>query len=99
LEELPFTQGGQLPQQVDPKKAWAETYLAHEPVEINKASRRVLLKVPGIGPKAVQRILVDRRKEKLRGVSDLRRLGIIPKRAAPYILMDGRRPGYQLKLF
>ncbi len=99
LEELPFDQLGRLPEKVDPKRAWAELHLAQEPVEINQAPRQVLLKIPGIGPRTVQRILDRRRKTRFRQVGDLRRIGVIPKRAAPYLLLDGRRPAYQMELF
>ena len=99
LEELPFASTGNLPLDVDPKVAWAQTNLAESPVEINRADRQTLLRVPGIGPKGVEAVLAARRRGKLRDLRDLRALGIITKRAAPYILLDGKQPARQLALF
>jgi len=58
-----------------------------------------LLRVPGIGPRTVDVILRERRKSRLRDLTDLRKLGIIASRAAPFVLLDGRRPPYQLPLW
>jgi predicted DNA-binding helix-hairpin-helix protein len=99
-EELPFTADGSLPQQVDPKWAWAEEHLGQAPVEINTASRNDLLRIPGIGVKGVSRIMAARRKGKLRSLDDLRALGIVNvRRAMPYVLLDGQQPGDQPRLF
>jgi predicted DNA-binding helix-hairpin-helix protein len=98
-EELPFDPGGNLPLGSDPKLAWARHHLPHIPIEVNTASRRELLRVPGIGPKSVDRVLTARRQGKLRDLSDLGKLGIATKRTAPFILLDGRRPPRQLSLW
>ena len=42
LEDLPFDQQGQLPRRVDPKLAWAEAHLSHEPVEVNNAAAKMV---------------------------------------------------------
>jgi predicted DNA-binding helix-hairpin-helix protein len=99
VEELPFDAGGNLPLESDPKLAWARRHLTGAPVEVNTADRRDLLRVPGIGPKGVERILRERRRGQLRELSDLRRLGIIAMRAAPFVLLDGHRPSHQLPLW
>jgi predicted DNA-binding helix-hairpin-helix protein len=98
-EELPFDPGGNLPLESDPKLAWARRYLPQAPVEVNTAGRQELLRVPGIGPKGANRILVARRQGKLRHLSDLGKLGIVTKRTAPFVLLDGRRPPRQLSLW
>ncbi|MEA3338531.1 MAG: radical SAM protein [Chloroflexota bacterium] len=98
VEELPFDTGGNLPLESDPKLAWAQRHLAHTPVEVNTAGRRDLLRVPGIGPKGVERILRERRRGRLRTLTDLRKLRVVARRAAPFILLDGRRPARQLRL-
>jgi len=98
LEEMPFDSHGNLSPHEDPKLAWARTNLLHDPVELNKAGRRQLLRVPGIGPKSADAILRARRRGTLRGLSDLRSLGISQGRVAPFILLDGRRPAHQLRL-
>jgi predicted DNA-binding helix-hairpin-helix protein len=97
FEELPFD-GGLLPRGVTPKQAWAERHL-HEPVEVNRAPRERLLRVPGIGPRAADRIVEARRTTKLRELTELRRLGVQTSWAAPYVLLDGRTPARQLALF
>ena len=99
LEDLPFRQDGRLPLEVDPKLAYARTNLEGRPVEINRAEREELLRVPGVGPKAASAILEARRKQgRLRDLAQLRRLGVLAERAAPYVLLDGRQPEQQLKL-
>jgi predicted DNA-binding helix-hairpin-helix protein len=99
VEELPFGPGGNLPLENDPKLAWANQHLSHTPIELNTAARRDLLRVPGIGPIGANRVLRERRRGRLRDLADLRKLGISPKRAAPFILLGGRRPPHQLALW
>ncbi len=99
LEELPFEGQGDLPLDEDPKLAWAIRNLAHQPVEVNTASRRDLLRVPGFGPKGVSIILRARRGGKLTSLSHLTKLGLRPGRAKPFILLNGRAPARQLRLF
>jgi predicted DNA-binding helix-hairpin-helix protein len=96
LEDLPFEGTGDLPLDNDPKTAWAKTHLIHHPVEINRASRSELLRIPGIGPKGANVILAARRQRRLKDVSTLGKLGILAKKATPYILLDGKRPERQL---
>ncbi len=98
LEDLPFTQLGNLPLAVDPKLAWAAANLRETPIELNRADRRTLLRVPGIGLRGAQAILLARRKGTLREMRDLKSLGVLAARAAPFILLDGRRPPQQLSL-
>lgn len=99
-EELPFDPAtGNLPQQMDPKLAWANQHLAQSPVEINFASPRALLRIPGIGPKGVQAIISSRKQRTLKDLSNLHKLGIDASRAAPFILLNGKRPAYQAALF
>lgn len=99
LEELPFDREGNLPRELDPKLAWAKEHLSHDPVEVNLASREELLRVPGIGPKGAEIILRNRVHGRLSDLKDLRNLGISTKRVAPFILLGGKRPTYQLPLF
>ena len=99
LEEMPFSRDGNLPLSTDPKLAWAQSNLSEQPVEINRAGKRDLLRVPGIGLKGAEAILSARRIRKLRDLSSLRRLGVIAERAAPYVLLDGRRAAHQPALF
>jgi len=99
LEEMPFAQDGNLPLPTDPKLAWAQQNLKEKPLEINKAGRLELLRIPGIGPKHADAILQARRTSRLRDLTALRKLGIVVARAAPFLLFDGRRSESQLTLF
>ena len=98
LEEMPFTPDGRLPLDKDPKLAWAEVQLRDAPVELNRAAREELLRVPGIGPKGAATILNARRRGTIREVNDLQVMGLHTKRLRPFVLLDGQRPEYQLPL-
>lgn len=99
FEELPFAPNGNLPLDVDPKQAWAETHLRDAPVELNGATRDELLRVPGIGPRHADAILTARRQDAIRDLSALRRLGVRDvAKLAPYVLVNGRAPAQQLSL-
>ena len=99
LEDLPFTSDENLPLHTDPKVAWAQINLTQSPVEINRADRRELMRVPGIGHKGADAILSARKIRQLRDLSTLKRLGVIAERAAPYILLNGRRADVQTSMF
>lgn len=99
FEEMPFDPHGNLPLQVDPKLAWARETLLQTPVEVNQADFSELLRVPGIGPRGARSILNARQRHRLRRLEDLRALGIITGRAAPFLLINGKRPPLQLSLF
>ncbi|MFO8037260.1 MAG: hypothetical protein R6U57_11600 [Anaerolineales bacterium] len=99
LEELPFEGRGDLPLDRDPKLAWAKIHLAHQPLEINTAPREMLLRVPGIGPKGVEKILYARRGSTIQQLSQLKALGINTQRSKPFILLNGKAPAQQLALF
>ena len=99
FDELVFDDDGNLPADADPKLVWARRHLSHSPVEINQAERRELLRVPGIGPVGVERILRARKLGRLRALNDLHKLGVVTKRVAPFVLLDGRRPTHQLRLW
>jgi len=95
-DELIFEDDGNLPTEEDPKLVWARHHLTHAPVEVNQADRYALLRVPGIGPVGAEQILRARRWGRLRELDDLKKIGVLAKRAAPFILLDGRRPTHQL---
>ena len=99
LEELPFDSTGKLPVNVDPKIAWAQSHLIENPVEINKASLSELLHIPGIGPRSARAILNARNRGKIRSLAELRKIGVNPGRAVPYILLEGFQPARQLALW
>lgn len=95
LGELPFNHDGQLPLEIDPKVAWAKINLSEKPVDINKADKDALLRVPGIGPKSVRLILSTRRVKKLMTPDELYSFGVNMKRAAPFIILNGKNLPYQ----
>lgn len=99
IEELPLDKAGNLPLHTDPKLAWANTHLSEHPVEINKADRYRLLRIPGIGPKSASVIINHRRQGHLRYLSDLGKLGVNASKVAPFILINGVRPSHQPSLF
>lgn len=96
MEELPFDQHGNLPLHTDPKTIWAQAHLAELPVELNIAEKHDLIRIPGIGQITADRIVSARKERKLTRIQQLKQLGINPKRAAPFILLSGKRPEYQM---
>jgi putative DNA modification/repair radical SAM protein len=90
LDELPFDEQGNLPRDVDPKLAWALRHPERFPVEVTKAEREELLRVPGIGPETAERIVKARKEGTLLTAEDLQRLGVRLKRAAPFLTLRGK---------
>jgi predicted DNA-binding helix-hairpin-helix protein len=97
--ELPFDDNDLLPRDQTPKQAWADNHPELFPVEINRAPRQSLLRVPGIGPQSAHKIIAARRQTTLRDLGQLQRLGVTTKWAAPFIVLDGKRPSFQLALW
>ena len=81
---------------LDPKCDWALRHLDTFPVEINRASYQTLLRVPGIGYKSAQRIVAARRDTALT-YDDLKKIGVVLKRALYFITCSGRMM-YRTKL-
>jgi putative DNA modification/repair radical SAM protein len=77
--------------QIDPKLAWALQHRERFPVDINRAAREALLRVPGLGVRAVKRILAARRNRTVR-LDDLQRLRVPLRRVLPFIVIPGHRP-------
>lgn len=74
---------------IDPKADWALQNLDKFPIEINTASKADLLRIPGVGPTSVQRILRARRSAKL-DFADIKRMGVVMKRAQYFITCNGK---------
>lgn len=74
---------------IDPKCDWALQHLGEFPVEINKAAKTQLLRIPGVGPRSVERILRARRSTLL-DFKDIARMGVVMKRARYFITCNGR---------
>lgn len=74
---------------LDPKCDWALRHLEYFPVEINRASYQTLLRVPGIGYKSAERIVKARKMNKLT-FDDLKKIGVVLKRALYFITCSGK---------
>jgi len=85
------TATGMLPLDIDPKLAWALKFREHFPVDVNRASREMLWRVPGLGTKAVKSILAARRWRRLR-LDDVARLTVSIARIRPFIIAEDWRP-------
>ena len=82
---------GMLDLALDPKLAWALRNRARFPVDVNKADRELLLRVPGLGKRSVARILATRRHRTLR-LGDLGRLAASLKKLRPFVVTVDHRP-------
>jgi predicted DNA-binding helix-hairpin-helix protein len=90
-KELFVRPDGMLDLQIDPKLAWALQHREWFPVDINRAPREALLRVPGLGVKAVKRIVAARRTRTIR-LEDLQRLRAPLARVLPFVLAPGHVP-------
>jgi putative DNA modification/repair radical SAM protein len=82
---------GMLPLDIDPKLAWALKFRDRFPVDVNRAPREALLRVPGLGVKAVDAILASRRWRKLR-LADVARLTASVAKVRPFLIAEDWRP-------
>ena len=82
---------GMLPLDIDPKLAWALKFRDRFPVDVNRAPREMLWRIPGLGTKAVARILSARRWRRLR-LDDIARLTVSVAKVRPFIVTDDWRP-------
>jgi putative DNA modification/repair radical SAM protein len=83
--------GGMLDLAIDPKLAWALRNRSRFPMNVNTAAREELLRIPGLGQKTVERIIVARRHRTLR-LDDLARLSAAIRRARPFIIAADYAP-------
>jgi predicted DNA-binding helix-hairpin-helix protein len=88
-DELPYSQDGDLPLHLDPKLAWALAHPERFPIELNTADQELLLRVPGLGPLSVRRILRLRHEHRFRDPAHLKGLGGALNRARDFITLDG----------
>jgi predicted DNA-binding helix-hairpin-helix protein len=104
VDELTFGADGNLPLDHDPKTAWALAHPERFPLELTRAPLELLLRVPGVGPRAARALVQARRHTTPRDLRDLRRLGVDAVRAGHYLAVRGRRLApapapHQLRLF
>ncbi|UJB14736.1 putative DNA modification/repair radical SAM protein [Xanthomonas translucens] len=96
VEEIaPEAASGMLDLDVDPKLAWALRHPERFPVDVNTAAREMLLRVPGLGTRNVERLLLARRHARLR-VEDLARLRMPMKKVLPFVSVVDHHPRRRL---
>ena len=97
---LAYDDNGFLPHDDDPKQAIAVHSLDAYPLDVNLATTEQLLRVPGVGPTSATRILKNRRAHSIDNWRDLQAMGVVRKRAWPFLRFPGHRPprAKQLKL-
>jgi putative DNA modification/repair radical SAM protein len=83
---------GMLDLGMDPKLAWALANRHWFPVDVNRADREALLRIPGLGVKSVNKLLGVRRYKRIR-LEDLRRLSGSVKPLMPFVICEDWRPG------
>ena len=89
--ELTTREAPDLDLSIDPKLAWALRNRGSFPVDLNRASRAELLRIPGVGVRSVDRILKARRWRRIR-FDDLARLRVSLSRALPFVVTDDHTP-------
>ena len=94
--EMPVGADGNLPLDMDPKLAWARANRDRFPVDINRAPREVLLRIPGLGVKSVDRVITARRHRRLR-LQDLARLRLSIAKLAPFVIAADHVPSRSLE--
>ncbi|MGB2865144.1 MAG: radical SAM protein [Sedimentisphaerales bacterium] len=83
--DIIFENDGNLSLAMDPKHAWALRHPEYFPLNINKASKFSLLRVPGIGPITVKQILQQRKQNRIRSIEDVGKAGVRLEKAKKYL--------------
>ena len=91
-DEIVQRADGMLDLDVDPKLAWALAHRERFPVDVNRASREDLLRVPGLGSKTVDRLIASRRHRRIRS-ADLARLRVTMAKVLPFVTLADHRSG------
>src|SRR4030095_4800611 len=91
VDELLPRERPHLAMEIDPKLAWAFAHPEFFPLEVNRAPREALLRVPGLGRRTVDRIVRARRVRSIRS-DDLKRLGVSAAKVMPFIVLPDCRP-------
>jgi putative DNA modification/repair radical SAM protein len=90
-DEIIVDDGGGLDLEIDPKLAWALAHREQFPVDLNRAPRETLLRVPGLGARNVKRLLAVRRQRRIRYV-DLVKLRCDTTKISPFVITADHRP-------
>lgn len=84
--DIIFNKEGNLPLDCDPKEAWAQNHPEAFPVNVNRASKWELLRVPGFGPVTIKGILEQRRELRINRIEDLGKVGVRLGKASKYVV-------------
>jgi predicted DNA-binding helix-hairpin-helix protein len=94
--EVEYEANGNLPLTLDPKAAWAIAHPERFPIELTTAPREELVRVPGVGPLTARTLVEERGTTSIRGLADLKKIGVITERAAGFLMLRGRKLGTTL---
>jgi predicted DNA-binding helix-hairpin-helix protein len=83
--DIAFEPGGNLSLTVDPKETWAANHPDFYPVDINRAPKSSLLRVPGLGPVTVKRILEQRKQSRIHSIREVGKIGVRLDKARKYL--------------
>jgi predicted DNA-binding helix-hairpin-helix protein len=87
-DEICFNSQGNLRFDKDPKEVWADLHPEFFPVRINKAEKEVLLRVPGLGPETVKKVLLLRRGKKILRIEDFGLKGKRLEKVRSYVICE-----------
>jgi predicted DNA-binding helix-hairpin-helix protein len=93
LKDLVLQQDQNLSLDLDPKMVVAINQADSFPVERNTVPYKTLLRIPGVGPTAAKRIWRVRQEHRFTSINELKNMGVVVKRAKPFILINGRKQG------
>jgi len=83
--DIVFEENGNLSLTTDPKEAWAHRHPEMFPVDINRASKPAILRVPGLGPVTAGLILRQRKTGPIRSIDDIGKVGARLEKARKYL--------------
>lgn len=86
--EIPLDTGGNLLLDRDPKQVWADSHPEFYPVRVNTAEKEALLRVPGLGPETVRKILAQRKERRIGRIEDLRLRGTRGGKIGRYLICE-----------
>jgi len=85
--DILFDESGNLRLDKDPKEVWADSHPEFYPVRVNTSDRETLLRVPGLGPETVRKILGIRREQKIARLEDLPLRGKRLEKVKSYVVL------------
>lgn len=92
-DEIPFESDNNLPLHTDPKLRWAQLHPERFPIDLNRAGKKDLLRIPGFGPLTAERVLLlQSHGERVRSLSELGLKGVRLEKSLPYVQFGHRRP-------